>query len=361
MCDLYFVGDICADSYKKASEGKFTKSYLYHTLKNGYTIGNLEAPVLHENLVENKNKFSLINKNDLSGYFDFCNLVTLANNHIFDQGTAGFVSTTNWLDANSIDYIGAGSNLFNARKPFIKDFNGCRVAFLAYNCFSTNSSHYADLSQPGTSPLIFNFVQSDVKRLKGKVDKVLVLVHWGIENEFQPTVEQTSFARKLIDFGVDGIIGTHPHVIQSYEYYKGKPIYYSLGNFIFNDFRIDENQNYYQTKLNKEGLIVKCFIDKNKNLNFSEHFIKFDEHYNPVFTEKTITPVRKNNDDLKKYTSQVDYKNSLNDLSLHLRFNGKSMQVVYESKPINGYAILKYETMKSKVKRLIVHSLRKLL
>ena len=73
----------------------------------------------------------------------------------------------------------------------------------------------------------------EIKKLREQCDYLVVYVHWGIERSERPEDYQRSLGKQYIDAGADVVIGSHPHVLQGVEYYKGKPIVYSLGNFIF--------------------------------------------------------------------------------------------------------------------------------
>ncbi|EOY9126685.1 CapA family protein [Proteus mirabilis] len=366
MSKLLFIGDICTHGYDLNDYKLFKQSRLYNYLSNynGYIIGNLEAPILNRNLTENNNKFSLLNPLVNKGFFDFCNVVTLSNNHIFDQGIDGYKITKNTLDSLGIQYIGAGENIYQARKPIILKIDKHNVALLAYNCYSTNSAMNADYSSFGTAPLLYDFIKEDIDLLKKNegIDKVIILPHWGIENQFFPTAEQVCFARRLIDAGADAIIGTHTHTIQSHEIYNKKHIYYSIGNFIFNNFPISSEQQYYQSKFNKEGLLVELKIEDDL-IRISEYYIKLDKNMLPEFCEieALSTPIKKNNHDFNKKIKILSCKNTHPELSLSLRYNGKSTQIVYTSESIKNSISLNIETTKMKIKRLIIYRLRRLL
>lgn len=185
-------------------------------------------------------------------------LVSLANNHIVDYDSEGLIDTINILEENSIGYVGAGENIHEARKPYIMDIKDTSVGFLAYEKFAhiyySNSykrRFVATEDTPGTAPLDIDVILEDIGYIKDKVDTVIVSLHWGVEESNNITEEQRKLAHKLIDNGVDIILGHHPHVIQPIEIYKGKPIVYSMGNYIFD--QNDEN--------NKQGMVVSISIE----------------------------------------------------------------------------------------------------
>ncbi len=112
-----------------------------------------------------------------------------------------------------------------------------RIAILGYNEFKPRSFAATDTT-PGIAWSVDEHVVEDIARARTeyKADIVIPYIHWGYEGETQPNERQKTFSRKMIDAGADMIIGGHPHVTQGVEYYKGKLIVYSLGNFVFDEF-----------------------------------------------------------------------------------------------------------------------------
>ena len=365
---ILFLGDICADSFEFEDVEKFKQTKLYDFLKNydGVIVGNLEAPILRKNIIVNSNKFSLLNSPDVKEFFNFCNVVTIANNHIFDQGYEGYSSTIDWLKKHNILYCGAGDNIKNARKPVVFNVENNTIALLAYNCYSTNSQHNAEASSFGTSPLIFDYIEEDIKETKkqyGNNVRIFILPHWGIENEFSPTAEQVVFSRHLSDLGISGIISTHTHTIQVDERFNNVPIYYSLGNFLFNNFKLPGGQKYYQHKYNKEGCIVEFEFGDDGSVANREYYIQLGDDMIPELAsiDGLQTPIIKNRDEFNSISSKINYKQCEKDLSLELKFNGRSMQVVYGDSVLKKNFSLKKASFSSKIKRLVIHKLRRLL
>jgi poly-gamma-glutamate synthesis protein (capsule biosynthesis protein) len=163
-------------------------------------------------------------------------VVSLANNHIMDTSVDGFKATLDLLDKNGILYCGAGMNLSEARKPAIKEIKGFRIGFLGYckkNYRFVGKVHAANENSPGVAPLEENLILEDITLAKEKCDFLYLMLHWGIEYTWLPTPENMDMAKLFIDKGADGIIGGHPHRVQPCLFYKGKPVFYSLGNFLF--------------------------------------------------------------------------------------------------------------------------------
>lgn len=180
----------------------------------------------------------------------------LANNHVLDYGHDALTDTFTTLSDAGIDYTGAGNSLEEASKLIIKkDAAGRTYGFLAASHVIPVGSWNVLNSQPGE----FCFYdEADllkaIEEADSQVDYLFVMVHWGTEHTTELTDYQPNDAHKFIDAGADAVIGMHSHCLQPVEYYNGKPIFYSLGNFIFNqsiksggggavEFSIDENNN----------------------------------------------------------------------------------------------------------------------
>lgn len=160
-------------------------------------------------------------------------IVTLANNHVLDYGQEALTDTFETLDNAGIQYVGAGNNYEEAKQRRDFEVNGKKIGILAASRVLPVPSWAA-----GTSPGVFSTYDptglvEEIKTADQNCDFVIVYVHWGIEKDEYPQDYQRELAKKYIDAGADIIIGAHPHVLQGIEYYNGKPIVYSLGNFIF--------------------------------------------------------------------------------------------------------------------------------
>lgn len=161
-------------------------------------------------------------------------LVSLANNHALDFGTDALLDTCETLDKAGIYRVGAGKNLDEAKKPVIVELKGKKIGFLGASRVIPEGSWGAGASKPGMlityDPAI---LLEEIKKTREECDYLVVYVHWGIERHECPEEYQRTLGKQYIDAGADLVIGSHPHVLQGLEYYKGKPIVYSLGNFIF--------------------------------------------------------------------------------------------------------------------------------
>lgn len=174
--------------------------------------------------------------------FDF---VSLGNNHGMDYGHAGLKQMQDLLIAAGIDHSGGGKNLADAERVAIARVGDLRVGMISYLAFmSTASLHKntpATASSPGVAALFFEgdvdasdraTIASIVRNAKQKCEMLFVALHWGIERATTPSRYQLELGRAFVDAGADGILGAHPHVLQGYEMYRGKPILYSMGNLV---------------------------------------------------------------------------------------------------------------------------------
>lgn len=179
-------------------------------------------------------------------------IAALANNHVFDYGIEGMRDTSNNLESNGIPYIGAGENSNEANKPITQEINGRKITIFNY-MDSDNFKEYsqevipmANDTHPGYSAYDKETAQKDIAEAKENgSDFVLVYAHYGNEYSRSPNEMQINISHELIDAGADAVLGSHPHVTQGIEMYNGKPIFYSLGNFIFDQSNAATHRAYF--------------------------------------------------------------------------------------------------------------------
>jgi poly-gamma-glutamate capsule biosynthesis protein CapA/YwtB (metallophosphatase superfamily) len=159
--------------------------------------------------------------------------VTLGNNHIMGAGVPGLEETLGHLDEAGISHAGAGMNLEAAREPMLFDVGGLRVGVLSYQGVPSYEWSWASENNPGTTPLQEEVMKEDIKNLRPKVDFIIVMPHWGIEYTATPEPGQVEFAHAAMDAGADLLVGDHCHWPKGIEIYRGKPIFYGTGNFLF--------------------------------------------------------------------------------------------------------------------------------
>jgi poly-gamma-glutamate synthesis protein (capsule biosynthesis protein) len=239
-------------------------------------IFNLEHPLSCEG-VPAKHK---VNKCEERSYIKetfgkFPLAINLANNHIGDYGDVAFEKTLEFLNENNIAYFGAGNEKNNFNNPAIVDFGQKKIALLVYCCSSMNAVFGKKVSN-GSAMLVQKKVLQDIEKCNAKSDYIVINLHWGDENVRYPKPDDVQNARMFIDAGADLIIGHHAHVIQSFEKYKDRYIFYGLGHFLFPyqdrpaNFDGEKFQSVFSPKANqanREGLVVD--LDKKFNVSYS--------------------------------------------------------------------------------------------
>ncbi len=160
--------------------------------------------------------------------------VTLANNHALDFGQEALLDTCEVLDGAGILHTGAGADLEEAKRPVILEQGGRRIVILGATRVIPEAGWAAGKNHPGMLATYDpSVLLAEISRWRAEADFVIVYVHWGIERSETPEAYQRVLGQQYIEAGADLVVGSHPHVLQGIEYYQGKPIVYSLGNFIF--------------------------------------------------------------------------------------------------------------------------------
>lgn len=240
--ELLFAGDICiqdyiAGYYDVSGIGGIVDEELKELMKTAdIMMANQEFAFSERGMpMEDKQYTFEIAPRYVSIFTELgIDIVSLANNHALDYGQEALVDSFDTLDGAGISYVGAGRNLERAKELALFEVNGMKIGFLAASRVIPVTEWNAGLERPGMlttydpSALI---AQIEAKRKL--CDILVVYVHWGVERNEFPEDYQKMMARQYIDAGADVVIGTHPHVMQGIEYYKGKLIAYSLGNYIF--------------------------------------------------------------------------------------------------------------------------------
>lgn len=299
---LSFVGDITLgkfadmsysnsfdDLYKKKNNDKnyFFKNVKSYFEKDDLTIGNLEGtlttatshmdkPYAFKGLPE----YADIIK---AGHFE---IVSVANNHSADYFGKGTTDTKKNLDKAGIQHFGYENSLIVEKK-------GKKIGFLGYSF----------ASQGGVPSHIKTQMSQAIETLRKEVDIVVVYYHWGMMYEYVPQKKHIEFAHYTIDHGADLVVGTHPHVIQGMETYKGKNIVYSLGNFCYGGSKKSKDYDsmiFQQTfsfedneLVNSSYQMIPCSLSSAKNKN----------NYQPTpLSGKEKTRVENK---FKKYSKQI--------------------------------------------------------
>lgn len=255
---ISFVGDILLASgvgRKIDSEGvnypfKRVKDYLS---SSDLAIGNLESAVAVSGTPVKGKEYTFRADPKVIGGLKYSgiDIVSLANNHILDFGKEAFIETLGHIGDSGLKYIGAGEDIDEAFRPAIVEIKNKKIAVFGASRVIPAVSWYAGKNTPGVAGA-YNSERliNEIRAVKGDVDYVIAYMHWGTERETVSNKIQRSLARNLIDNGADIVVGTHPHVLQGFEFYKGKIIAYSLGNFVF-------------TNYNNPTIILNVILDHN--------------------------------------------------------------------------------------------------
>jgi poly-gamma-glutamate synthesis protein (capsule biosynthesis protein) len=254
---ILFVGDLMFDRYIAQVAAKKGDSFIFSGIssflkENDLVVANLEGPITDKKsisigtVVGDKGHFSFTFNKSLAGTLVENNirLVNIGNNHILNFKEEGLNQTKKYLEENKVNYFGDPEN--KEKNYIIEEINGIKIGFVSFNQFGGSAEE----------------TKKDIETIKGTTDIIIVYAHWGKEYSKIPSENIKIMAHNFIDSGADLVIGSHPHVIQNTEEYKRKRIYYSLGNFIFDQYFSAETM---------KGLAVEVIIDsENKNMEFHE-------------------------------------------------------------------------------------------
>lgn len=221
-------------------------------------------------------------------------IVSLANNHTLDFGYDALEDTFATLEEAGIDYVGAGNTLDQAKAPVYYTIGDKKIAYVAASRVVFAMDWYATDTRPGMigtyDPTLF---LSSIKEADENSDFVVAYVHWGVERTNYPVEYQKTLAKQYIDAGADVVVGCHPHVMQGIEFYKGKPIAYSLGNYWFN-------------ASNRESGLLKIILDPDDTISVQ---------LLPVMQENTYTYF------IREKIAQNAYYKFMEEISFHVTFD----------------------------------------
>jgi poly-gamma-glutamate synthesis protein (capsule biosynthesis protein) len=233
-------------------------------------VGNLETPVTSSNTKTDLLPVHLKANNNAISFLKYFSVLSLCNNHIFDYGLEGFLDTFKLLDENQIKHFGAGRNLAEAVEPLKLTLDEDeKIAFISGTRWSNaNKTSFGTASYKGH--------KSNIKKLKKEGYFIVYFPHWGYEYITIAPPDVRQHAKKMIDNGVDVIIGTHPHILQGYESYKGKHIFYSLGNFTFSSDIIKTLAPAESISSCHTTVILNLIIEKNNDYKFELAPVRFN-------------------------------------------------------------------------------------
>jgi poly-gamma-glutamate capsule biosynthesis protein CapA/YwtB (metallophosphatase superfamily) len=243
------VGDIMLDQLTRQRLKEYDYTYPFAEVKELFkqgdvVFGNLESPISSRGtpLPGKRYAFRAAPFSVKSLVDGGINMVSLANNHIMDYGEEALEDTLEILTEHNIAHAGAGMNLTDAHAGTYLEVQGYRVGLLAYTDDFAVPARFRSLWQAGEqkagAALLHDRkkIKADIERMRLEVDVLLVSFHWGYEYTHRITAEQRELAYLAVESGADLVLGHHPHVPQGVEVYAGKPIVYSLSNFVFYPF-----------------------------------------------------------------------------------------------------------------------------
>lgn len=258
---LLFGGDLSFDRYIRRMGVQHGLGSILSELKSFFAdydavIVNLESPITDDESVSmgsaigSRDNYIFTSPAETAQVLSDHNLkiVNLGNNHILNFGEDGLNRTLDYLSAADIAHFG---NMDSTSSSYlVKEVDGIRLGLVNYNQFSTNS---------------INQSLADIKSVESKSDLTILYAHWGEEYTPEANIYIQDLAHRFVDQGADLIIGSHPHVIQQTEVYQGKKIYYSLGNFVFDQYFSPET---------KKGLLVEVEINAaNLDIETNEYYV----------------------------------------------------------------------------------------
>lgn len=247
-------------------------------------LGNLECVVATVGSVEpEKPNVFRVHPRALKYVKRHLDAVGLANNHSGDYGPQAFALMLGLLKQSGLGYYGGGLDLKEAHKPLILERQGLRIAILGYDEFQPRNFE-ADHDRPGVAWSEDEQVVRDIEdaRRVWNADVVIPVMHWGWEEPIA-NARQRALARLMIDAGADAVIGGHPHQLQDTDTYKGKPIFYSLGNFVFEGF---------PDKVNNVGWVVRLQLDRQGVKEWQAHQVRIDKQGLPHAGKKAVQDIK---------------------------------------------------------------------
>ena len=252
------------DSRGKGVNGILSDEVLKIMRESDYMVANSEFTVSNRgSKIPGKMYTFRANPERLSIYGDMgVDLVTLANNHVYDFGSLAFNDMLDSFDAIKMPHVGAGRNLDEAKKPYYLTLpNGYRVAFVN----ATRAEKWG-IDTPGATAtsggVLLSYDTAEfintIKEAKANSDYVVAIIHWGTEGSHRLEQVQKTTAQDYLNAGADIVVGGHAHTLQGIDYNGGKPIIYNLGDFIFNDCA--EDTGILQIKFLADGGVKFYFL-----------------------------------------------------------------------------------------------------
>lgn len=258
---IIFTGDILLDRgvrqiiERKGVDILFTKAIDSIFAQADVVVGNLECPATKiKDPVQKRYIFRAEPEWLLALKRHGFTHLNLANNHAIDQGREGLADTWRNIERAGLKHLGAGSTLHEAAEPVLLTSRPRKVWLIPSLRLALENWAYLD-NKPTVSQESMDSLISRIQKIKKNDSTAIVIVslHWGGEHTLQPVPSQRLEAHRLINAGADALVCHHTHTLQTTEHYKGKPIYYSIGNFIFDQ----------QKPINTKACMVKIEVTRN--------------------------------------------------------------------------------------------------
>lgn len=332
IANLTLVGDFLFEQpfYDAIAKGDDINNYFKNVksyfLEDDLSIGNMEVVIGNDNLESSGTGFNFCAPEYIGKLVNTLDLQVLgtANNHAYDRNIEGVNSTINFFKNNTdILTVGTYYSKEDMESDRILEINGIKFGFLAYTYgtnivpSASNKDYINYYKDPNTREITKEYEEkliNEVSNLRGKVDVLIVIMHWGVEFTYTPNSEQKNLAQKLNELGVDIILGSHSHSIQPIEWINGNHktlVYYSMGNFVSADDDISRTgetfDNAYQV-----GLLSKLkVIKENDKIDISDISTELIvNYYDENLRNFELVPFKMYNSEFE--TSHYRYKYNFN-------------------------------------------------
>lgn len=270
MIKIGFTGDFCPwlrveKAFQKGNWQPLLDSVRPFFLQNDLNVLDLECPLTTANTKISKTGPHIKAHPETAAMLNYlnCELVATANNHFKDYDWEGMKETYETLEKHQIKWFGSGANLAEASQTFYWEKDDTTIAFInvAENEWTTTFG-----SEPGCHPIDTVSVFNQIQEAKSKADFIVVVAHGGHEHYNLPSPRMKKWYRFFVDAGASAVVTHHTHIISGYEVYKDAPIFYSLGNFLF-DWEGERNKPW------NKGMIIRLHFEKAKPVTFDMEFV----------------------------------------------------------------------------------------
>lgn len=307
---ITFTGDVSPSRYLKEISNKHGHDIYYKDIKDIWedsdiSLINLEAAVLendpeeieYDKIDSSSGVYLDISREDVKAIKNSgINLIGFANNHSMNYGVQGIIESMEIFEDEKINYIGAGENIYDAIKPYTEVIDGKKIAITAITDVLIRGAR-ATTNIPGINTTGYIHADYELERIIRNNDFNIVYIHWGTEYSLRPDKEIQELGRKLIDMGVDVVVGSHPHVLLPIEKYKDGMIVYSMGNLVFDqktgrttdsaiaNLYLENNERYFEFvpidikngipyKTDKKRVVNRIFKNLTKDLDNNDYKIE---------------------------------------------------------------------------------------